>query len=468
MKLISLRFSFCCQVLLFSFIFNSSIIGGSLKDGYDEDDSFASAKNRAFNAVTSYFTLIRPDVAVTAQHTLPFLNQTITFKDRISGSILDSVKVRAVVGHKNSGTEYDIGLIFFEREVRSVTPIPIVTKTNQELFGKEIMGFSFGPLVRACYRGSDLTEIENPEGKPHIYKNQIYSYGDRILSAMMRDGDRIDPSFIPKEPLDDEGIPIYGDSGSPLLFLNDGRLQIAGVASGLPRGYYGDVGNWVSLRGHDGWIDQQIKLQDFLRGKTIWPEEEEILLDMQYKGVERFVSGNSSIFTIPRGASFESRPVEGDSLVYNSTLNLFGEFTASGENKVVHLHGGTIRGDGKVDGSLSNTWNSGLVVPGTRESLGAIDVTENFSQSAGCRTVLRIVNKDNDRIRAKKALIYGGALEVVFEKGMSPSVGTEWAIIETTGGITGEFQDVRFSNIPEGLVPSLKVSDNKLIVVVSE
>lgn len=449
---------FCCQIVLLHSVCDS-IIAGSLRDGFILEDSLANARNRTFNAISGCYTLIEPDVAITVQHTLPSLKQSIIFTDRISGQVIDTVKVKAVIGHKDGdAAEHDIGLVFFERAVRGITPIPIVRKSNLELMAQEVMAVSFGPIVRACYRveGATPIKIENPGGRAHTFKNQIGTVTDETLTVILRDGDRINPHFVSKVPLREEGIPIGGDSGSPLFYYNDERWELVGVMSGIQNGYYGDLGNWVSVRGHSLWIARAIQLHRILESNR-WQRSN--FLDIEYKGIGNFMVSNSEI-TIPLKASIQYTNDKGDNVLFNSTLNLFGEFIPMTEYKILHLHGATIRGNGKIVGNLSSTWNAGRVCPGYGDVFGTIEVTESFIQNStnGCCTVIKVGESGkNDKIKAKEAKFVGGTMSILFDEKLEYDEECSWVIVETTEGIVSEIESINYENIPVGYSPVVAI-----------
>lgn len=122
----------------------------------------------------------------------------------------------------------------------------------------------------------------------------------------------------------------------------------------------------------------------------------------------------------------------------------------SAENSVVTVAGGTLGGSGTVGGI--NVAAGGMVAPGN--SIGTLKVSGNVAFGAGSIYQVEVdAAGHSDRIAASgSATLAGGSVEVLAASG-NYSAATDYAILTTSGGITGQFGSVS-SNLAF-LTPSL-------------
>jgi subtilase-type serine protease len=121
--------------------------------------------------------------------------------------------------------------------------------------------------------------------------------------------------------------------------------------------------------------------------------------------------------------------------------------------------GATLQGTGTVGSFVNN----GLVTPGT--SIGTMTVTGNATFNVGSTYQVKgNAAGSSDRINAATATINGGAVQVLAESG-AYAASTNYTILSTTGGRTGQFQTVT-SNFAF-LTPSLSYSANDVTLTLA-
>lgn len=119
--------------------------------------------------------------------------------------------------------------------------------------------------------------------------------------------------------------------------------------------------------------------------------------------------------------------------------------------------GGTLSGNGTINGNLSN---NGIVAPGN--SIGTLVVSGNFTNQAGGSYYCEInANGQSDKIIAGSVTINGGTLVTSLPVGLYAS-GTCWTIVSATGGVSGNFDTV--TNLNSSATLELETVANGVVV----
>lgn len=233
---------------------------------HDRDDSQYLALGAKYPAV-GYFqervgcTLIAPRWAITAAHTIEghpaFINYYVMFGDKryeIEKIIIHPARVSNTVD-----SSADIALLKLKESVTNITPALLYDKQDEP--GKNVI------LVGNGKSGTGLTGQTAERGKRRGATNQIEGALENSLLLVFD---------APPFATDLEGIGGDGDSGSPALYEENGKLFIIGVNSfNSGDSKRGTVGKYMTFDGYAristrrNWILQTIKADP---PNSLWSE----------------------------------------------------------------------------------------------------------------------------------------------------------------------------------------------------
>lgn len=142
----------------------------------------------------------------------------------------------------------------------------------------------------------------------------------------------------------------------------------------------------------------------------------------------------------------------GDTHIQSGTLNLNGSVTSD-----VYIDAdGTLSGNATINGTINN---SGTISPGN--SIGEIFATDLILNSTSIYDV-EIDPSNSDLLTVTGTAILGGALVVTQDPGSYGSSG-QYTILQTTGGIAGEFDSIVINSLP-GFQFSLENTGDTLLL----
>ncbi|HVS04185.1 MAG TPA: trypsin-like serine protease [Thermoanaerobaculia bacterium] len=193
--------------------------------------------------------LVAPRWALTAAHGVeavgPFDRPHLTFPVgcyRVVGVVLHP---QWEGGWPRPWEIHDLALLYLDRPVAGVGPIPLYRRTDE-----------LGRTATLAGRGKLGTGLTGPEGdKGEAFRratNRIDSLSDTTLFLIFDD---------PESATELEGAGAPGDSGGPLFLDHDGRRLLAGISSagtgmkGVSQGRYGTVDLYVRVSAFSSWID---------------------------------------------------------------------------------------------------------------------------------------------------------------------------------------------------------------------
>lgn len=152
------------------------------------------------------------------------------------------------------------------------------------------------------------------------------------------------------------------------------------------------------------------------------------LLATQFTAFEALEKTGASTWTLSGTNAFT-----GPTNVLAGTLSLGNGASLPGST--VTVNGGTLAGNGTIGGLIAN----GVVAPG--DSIGTITVVGTATFNAGATYAVEVDPTTSDLTTANAAVINGGTVAVTVLSGNYAPV-SQYTIVSTTGGVTGQFGGV--------------------------
>ncbi|MCU1386504.1 MAG: hypothetical protein JWL71_5201, partial [Acidobacteria bacterium] len=159
------------------------------------------------------------------------------------------------------------------------------------------------------------------------------------------------------------------------------------------------------------------------------------------------INGPSAALTIAASGHLTSLI---DTKMFAGTMQVDGTYNSTGD---FSLFGGLLSGSGTV--TAPNTISVlGMIAPGTNGTVGTLTLNSNLVMSSGTTFIADIAPGTSDKLAVTGAASIGGLLAASFAAG-SYTIGTQYALIVSTGTLSGTFSSAVFMNTPRGTLANL-------------
>lgn len=226
----------------------------------------------------------------------------------------------------------------------------------------------------------------------------------------------------------------------------DWTLNVADIAAG-------NTGTWNSYN------------VTFLMGDMVMFAPGAITQSADVNALSLTVLNNATTYTIPAGRTFQ---VSRNVMVDGGTLIVNGNLTekAGSYGNLFSLYSGKVGGTGTINASRGLENTGGTVSPGN--SVGTLNLVGNYTQSGEGKLLIEVESPvSNDILAITGSASLGGTLQTSWLGGATPAVGTVFgAFLTATAGVSGSFASL-LTNITPTVVfkPHYETANQVYLVV---